>query len=66
MRNNCKYASYGKVTQEVLAEKCDLSHSLISNTESEKVQQSFSIAILYRIASVLEIDIKEFFVDRNL
>ena len=66
MHNNCKYASYGKVTQEVLAEKYDLSHSLISNTESEKVQQSFSIAILYRIASVLEIDIKEFFVDRNL
>ena len=26
-------ASYGKVTQEVLAEKCDLSHSLISNIE---------------------------------
>lgn len=44
MHNNCKYASYGKVTQEVLAEKCDLSHSLISNIESEKVQQSFSIA----------------------
>ena len=66
MHNNCQYASYGKVTQEVLAEKYDLSHSLISNTESEKVQQSFSIAILYRIASVLEIDIKEFFVDRNL
>ena len=66
MHNNCKYASYGKVTQEVLAEKYDLSHSLISNTESEKVQQSFSIAVLYRIANVLEIDIKEFFVDRNL
>ena len=66
MHNNCKYASYGKVTQEVLAEKCDLSHNLISNIESEKVQQSFTIAILYRIANVLEIDIKEFFVDRNL
>lgn len=66
MHNTCKYASYGKVTQEVLAEKCDLSHSLISNIESEKVQQSFSIAVLYRIATVLEVDIKEFFVDRNL
>ena len=51
---------------EKLAEKCDLSHSLISNIESQKVQQSFSIAVLYRIFRILEIDIKEFFVDRNL
>ena len=54
------------MTQKQLAEKCDLSHSLISNIESSKVQQSFSIAVLYRIARILEIDIKEFFVDRNL
>ena len=66
LHNNSKYSSYGKMTQEKLAEKCDLSHSLISNIESQKVQQSFSIAVLYRIAKVLEIDIKEFFVDRNL
>lgn len=66
LHNNSKFSSYGKMTQEKLAEKCDLSHSLISNIESQKVQQSFSIAVLYRIARVLEIDIKEFFVDRNL
>ena len=66
LHNNSKYSSYGKMTQEKLAEKCDLSHSLISNIESQKVQQSFSIAVLYRIARVLEIDIKEFFIDRNL
>lgn len=66
LHNNSKYSTYGKMTQEKLAEKCDLSHSLISNIESQKVQQSFSIAVLYRIAKVLEIDIKEFFVDRNL
>ena len=52
--------------QKQLAEKCDLSHSLISNIESSKVQQSFSIAVLYRIDRILEIDIKEFFVDKNL
>ncbi len=66
LHNNSKYSSFGKMTQEQLAEKCDLSHSLISNIESKKVQQSFSIAVLYRIARVLDVDIREFFVDRNL
>ena len=62
LHNNSKYSSYGRMTQEQLAERCDLSHSLISNIESTKVQQSFSLAVLYRIAKVLEVDIKEFFV----
>ncbi len=66
LHNNSKYSSYGKITQEQLAEKADLSHSLISNIESVKVQQSFSIAVLYRIARVLEVDIREFFVNRGL
>lgn len=38
MHNNSKYSSYGKMTQEELAERTDLSHSLISNIESQKVQ----------------------------
>ena len=66
MHNNSKYSNFGKLTQVKLAELCDLSHSLISNIESKKVQQSFSIAIVYRISKVLEIDIREFFVDRDL
>ncbi len=66
LHNNSKYSSYGKMTQEQLAEYTDLSHSLISNIESTKVQQSFSLAVLYRISQVLEVDIREFFVDRNL
>ena len=65
MHNNSKYSNYGKLTQEKLAELCDISHSLISNIESKKVQQSFSIAILYRISRVLEVDIRDFFVERN-
>lgn len=65
LHNNSKYSSYGRMTQEKLAELCSLSHSLISNIESSKVQQSFSIAVLYRISRVLEVDIKEFFIDRN-
>ena len=63
--NKSKYADkYGKITQEKLAELCDVSLGLISNIESEKVHQTFSIAILYRIARVLNIDIKEFFNER--
>lgn len=65
MHNNSKYSSYGRMTQEKLAELCGLSYSLISNIESAKVQQSFSIAVLYRISRVLEVDIKEFFIDRD-
>ncbi len=65
LNNKSKYADkYGRITQERLAELCDVSLSLISNIESEKVYQTFSIAILYRIARVLNIDIKNFFEER--
>ena len=65
LHNNSKFSKYGKITQERLAEQCDLSHSLISNIESAKVQQSFSLAVLYRIAKVLEIDICKLFEERD-
>ena len=65
LHNNSRYSKYGKMTQEKLAEYCDVSHSLISNIESSKVVQSFSLAILYRIATVLEIDIAQFFTKRD-
>lgn len=65
LHNNSKFSNYGKITQEKLAELCDLSHSLISNIESAKVQQSFSLAVLYRISKVLEIDICSLFEERD-
>lgn len=65
LHNNSKFSKYGKMTQEKLAECCDLSHSLISNIESSKVQQSFSLAVLYRISKVLEIDIGKLFEERD-
>lgn len=65
LHNNSKFSNYGKITQEKLAELCDLSHSLISNIESAKVQQSFSLAVLYRISKVLEIDICNLFEERD-
>ena len=58
LHNNSKYTDrYGRITQEKLAELCDVSHALIANIESEKVYQTYSLAILYRIARVLNIDI---------
>ena len=65
LNNKSKYADeYGKITQARLAELCDVSTGLISSIESKKKYQTFSIAILYRIARVLNIDIKEFFNER--
>ena len=64
LHNNSKFSKYGKITQERLAELCDLSHSLISNIESAKVRQSFILAVLYRISKVLEIDICKLFEER--
>ncbi len=65
LNNNSKYADeYGKITQARLAELCDVSLGLISSIESKKVYQTFSLAILYRIARVLNIDISEFFKER--
>lgn len=66
LHNNSKYSQYGKLTQEKLAELCDLSHSLISNIESNKVQQSFSLAVLYRIARILNINIVLLFAERDI
>jgi len=65
LHNNSKFSKYGKITQEKLAESCDLSHSLISNIESKKVQQSFSLAVLYRISTALDIDICKLFEERD-
>lgn len=65
LNNKSKFADeYGKITQAKLAELCDVSTGLISSIESRKKYQTFSIAILYRIARVLNIDIKEFFNER--
>lgn len=67
INNHSNYGDkYNRVTQERLAELCDLSLSMISNIESNRVNQTFSISTLNKIAKVLNVDIKEFFVDRDL
>ena len=50
-----------KMTQEKLAEAINVSTSLISCLESNKIQKGISITNLYKIAIVLEIPINNFF-----
>ncbi len=60
--NHSKYANEkGRISQERLAELCDVSRSLIANIESEKVKQTFSITVIASIAKILNIPFEEFF-----
>lgn len=51
------------MTQQELAEKVDLSVDYICEIESVKKAKSFSIITLGRIADVLKVDIRDFFVN---
>lgn len=60
--NNSPHADkYGRISQEKLAELCDVSRSLISNIESKRVKQTFSIAVVASISKALNIPFEEFF-----
>lgn len=62
LNNKSKYADkYGRISQEKLAELCDVSRSLISNIESTKVKQTFSITVIASISKILNIPFEEFF-----
>lgn len=64
--NKSKYADeYGRITQERLAELCEVSQSLIANIESEKVKQTFSITVVATISKVLNIPFEEFFMEHT-
>lgn len=66
LNNNSKYADkFGRITQEKLAELCNVSRSLIANMESEKVKQTFSITIIAAISKVLDIPFEEFFKEHD-
>lgn len=66
LNNNSKYADkFGRITQEKLAELCNVSRSLIANMESEKVKQTFSITIIAAISKILDVPFEEFFKEHN-
>ena len=57
--------TYGKMTQEDLAEIINVSVLLISNLESSSVIKGISINNLYKISIVLRVPISKFFEDDN-
>lgn len=60
--NRSRYADKnGKISQERLAELCNVSRSLISNIESLRVKQTYSITVIATISKVLEVPFEEFF-----
>lgn len=64
--NKSKYADeFGRISQERLAELCNVSQSLIANIESEKVKQTFSITVIATISKVLNIPFEEFFKEHD-
>lgn len=64
--NKSKYADEdGRISQEKLAELCNVSRSLIANIESVKVKQTFSISVVASISKVLNIPFEDFFKERK-
>ena len=62
LHNKSKYADeFGRISQEKLAELCNVSQSLIANIESQKVKQTFSITVIATISKVLNIPFEDFF-----
>lgn len=54
------FRNYRGLTQEELAEKTTFSRGLIGNIESNKTNQTFSLAVLYSFARALEIPLELF------
>ena len=60
-RNIKKFRREKGYTLQRLAEEADMSMDYLAEIESEKRRKSFSLAILGRIADILNVDISKFF-----
>lgn len=60
-KNIKKFRKEKGYTQQKLADEVDMSIDYLAEIESDKRKKTFSLAILGRIADVLEVDIKDFF-----
>ncbi len=60
-KNIKKYRKEKGYTLQKLAEEAEMSMDYLAEIESEKRKKSFSLAILGRIAEVLDVDIIKFF-----
>lgn len=62
IRHNIKrYREKAGLTQQQLADRTGLSMNYIAKIESTKMQRSFTIATLGKIAEALNVDIKDLF-----
>lgn len=57
------YNIENELTQEQLAEKINVSTSLIGNLESKKTYQGISTYNLYKISKILNVPIESFFIN---
>ena len=63
--NNIKYyrllysINKGKLTQERLAERIDVSTAFIGNLESNKIKQGLSVYTLYKLSKVLNVSMDD-------
>ena len=60
-KNIKKFRVQKGYTQQKLADEAEMSIDYLAEIESEKRRKSFSLAVLGRIADVLNVDIKKFF-----
>lgn len=60
-QNIKKYRKIKNMTQKELSEKVGISLSYLTKIEAEKCNKTFSLDVLFDIADVLDIDIKNFF-----
>lgn len=64
IRHNIKkYRKKANLTQQELADKIGVSMNYIAKIESKKMQKSFTIIILGRVADALKINVKMLFDD---
>lgn len=59
--NIAKYRKLRGLSQIELAEKVEVSRTHLSNIEASKMPTSISLDLLFKIADVLEIDIRKLF-----
>lgn len=63
-QNIKKYRKINQLTQEELANKCNLSYGYIKNLEAKKVHATISIETLDLIAKTLEIKLSQLLEDK--
>ena len=66
VRNNIrKYRKLKYMTQQELADAAELSHGYIREIESLNMGVTFSLDVVEKIATALEIEVKQLFEDIN-